>query len=88
MKIIYSDIFYKKFKKLAEQDKSSIKETIRFFQESPTHTSLRNHALEWSMSGKRSISIGADFRIIFVEKWWYIQVLMLDIGGHDSVYFE
>jgi addiction module RelE/StbE family toxin len=88
MKIIYSDDFYKKFKRLSESDKGSVKETIRFFQDHPSHHSLRNHPLSWSMSGKRSISVTDDMRIIFIEKWWYIQVLMLDIGGHDEVYFD
>lgn len=68
MKIIYSDIFYKKFKKLKENEKESTKQTIRFFQEHPSDPFLRNHALTGSMEGKRSISVDDDIRIIFVEK--------------------
>lgn len=46
MKIIYSSIFYKKYKKLKEIEKESVAQTIRFFQENPKHPSLRNHALQ------------------------------------------
>ena len=62
-------------------------DTIDFFREDPWHQSLRNHALTGSMTGKNSISVKEDLRIIFIEKGDYIEVLMLDVGDHPGVYF-
>ena len=87
MNIKYKDSFNKAFRKLPYDTQEIVLETILFFRENPHHTSLRNHALEAPMLGKRSISAWADIRIIFIEKWDYIEVLMLDIGDHLGVYF-
>jgi addiction module RelE/StbE family toxin len=86
MQIDFSKNFLKKFKQLPIYTKDSIVSTIEFFQESPHHPSLRNHALSGQMAGKRSISVDADMRIIFIEKDDYIEVLMLEVGTHDEVY--
>ncbi len=86
MRVDYSSIFQKRFKWLSTQDKDAVVETIDFFKDHPDDPSLRNHLLAAPMSGKRSISVHDDLRIIFIERWWYIQVLMLDVGNHDDVY--
>ncbi|MBS9783775.1 type II toxin-antitoxin system mRNA interferase toxin, RelE/StbE family [Candidatus Gracilibacteria bacterium] len=80
--------FNRKFKELDSDQKDFVLDVLDFFREDPHHPSLRNHPLSGSMAGKRSISAGDDCRIIFVEKNNYIQVLMLDIGTHDEVYFD
>ena len=56
MNIIYKDSFNKSFRKLPHDTQEIILETILFFREDPHHASLRNHALEAPMLGKRSIS--------------------------------
>ncbi len=86
MHIDYSPIFQKHFKWLSIPDKDAVLETIDFFKDYPNDPSLRNHLLEAPMTGKRSISVRDDLRIIFIERGNYVQVLMLDIGDHEIVY--
>ena len=57
MNIQYQPIFLKKFRQLSYVDQQSVLETIDFFKDEPHHASLRNHALEAPMLGKRSISV-------------------------------
>jgi mRNA-degrading endonuclease YafQ of YafQ-DinJ toxin-antitoxin module len=86
MDIQYQPLFLKKFRQLTHTDKKAVRDVIDFFKDHPDDPSLRNHALEAPMIGKRSITVRDDLRIIFVERGNYIQVLMLDVGNHMSVY--
>lgn len=87
MNITYKDSFNRAFCTLPHDTQETILETILFFKENLHHISLRNDPLEAPMLGKRSISVWPDIRIIFIEKWDYIEVLMLDVGDHVGVYF-
>ncbi len=78
MQIKYLPEFYDAFRKLSSSDKESVKVVIDVFQDNPHDPSLWNHPLEKPMLGKRSISAWEDLRIIFREKAWYIEVLMLE----------
>lgn len=86
MRIQYSNEFYRAFRKLSLSEKDAVLETIELFSENPHDPSLHNHALEKPMFGKRAISAGEDLRIIFRERWEYIEVIMLDVGSHEDVY--
>lgn len=68
MQIIYAKEFLTRFKRLSEYKKESTREIIRLFQDHPFDPSLHNHPLSGSMTGKRSISVTDDMRIIFTEK--------------------
>jgi addiction module RelE/StbE family toxin len=59
--------FDKKLKNLSRDKKFLVLDILDLFQENPLDPSLRNHPLRGSMSGKRSISVSDDMRIIFVE---------------------
>ena len=86
MDIQYQPLFLKKFRQLSHADKKAVRDVIDYFKDHPDAPSLRNHPLEAPMSGKRSISVRDDLRIIFIERGNYVQVLMLDVGNHDDVY--
>lgn len=68
MKIVYLPKFDKNFRLLATPDKDSVVQAIDLFKNNPHDPSLRNHALEKPMTGKRSISAGEDLRVIFRER--------------------
>ena len=68
MIVKFSSSLNKAFSKLDKQDQDSALHTIEFFGEYPNHPSLRNHLLKAPMSGKRSISVHDDLRIIFIEQ--------------------
>jgi mRNA-degrading endonuclease YafQ of YafQ-DinJ toxin-antitoxin module len=86
MNIQYQPLFLKKFRQFSHADKKAIRDTIDFFKDHPQDPSLRNHALEAPMFGKRSISVRDDLRIIFIERGNYVSILMLDVGDHIGVY--
>ena len=86
MNIKYHKIFEKQFKKLSEKSKKGVLGAIEKFIDNPISTSLKNHALKGSLLGKRAISTGPDFRIIFEEFNDYTLVIFLDLGKHNRVY--
>ncbi len=88
MIVQFTSSFDKAFAKLDVSMQEIVMDTIDFFKEHPFHSSLRNHPLGRSMTGKRSISVTDDIRIIFTEQWDYVTVLMLDVGDHLSVYTD
>ena len=88
MQIKYLPEFYDGFRRLSSSEKEAVKAVIDMLQDNPLDPSLQNHALDKPMIGKRSLSTWDNLRIIFREKWDYIEVLMLDVGTHDDVYLR
>jgi addiction module RelE/StbE family toxin len=86
MKIFYSKTFEKAFKKLTQKKQQKIYDTIKIFQDNPTHVILKNHQLLGNKKGLRSLSAGGDLRIIFIEENGYTKILMLNVGSHNQVY--
>lgn len=86
MIIKYKTSFDQGFRKLNHSEQQAVMETIDLFQENPFHPSLHNHPLHRELIGQRAISVTDDIRIIFREKWYYTEILMLDVGSHEHVY--
>lgn len=68
MIVRFSPAFDKAFSKLSTDDQELSIDMIELFKEDPYHPTLRNHQLKGLMSGKRSISVRDDLRIIFIER--------------------
>ena len=64
--------------------KEEIITTLDLLQKDHNNENLRNHELRESLKRRRSISVNADIRIIFIEK--EDCYLLLDIGRHKTVY--
>jgi addiction module RelE/StbE family toxin len=86
MDLHYHKNFTKAFLKLPKKMREKVKETIDIFQKDPHKSELDNHALHGKLTGKRSISVGGDMRIIFVEENNYESVELHDVGTHNQVY--
>lgn len=86
MNLRYSKRFAAALRRLPAHDKHMVLHTVELFRENPFDPSLRNHALTGLMTGKRSISVDHDLRIIFTERGDYQDVTLLDIGTHAQVY--
>ena len=80
--IHFSKKFIKEFKKLpGDISKIAIKkETI--FRKNPLHFSLKLHELHGKFRGIWSISLSANYRIIF-ERMKNGDILFISIGKHD-----
>ncbi len=86
MKILRHKKFAKSFKKLSTRKQEKVKKALYKFKENPFHEILNNHGLHGKYSGKRSISVGGDLRIIFEEKDEYLLVIMIEVGTHAQLY--
>lgn len=81
-KILYTDKFCCRFRKLSENiQKIADKKTIQF-RENPLHSSLRLHQLYGKLKGIWSITINKNYRIIF-ERQRNGDIVFISIGKHD-----
>jgi len=81
-KIVYSKQFVKELEKLPDEivDLAIKKEEI--FRRNPLHSSLRLHELHGKFQGVWSISITANYRMIF-KRTETGDILFFSIGKHD-----
>ncbi|MEI7510806.1 MAG: type II toxin-antitoxin system mRNA interferase toxin, RelE/StbE family [Candidatus Peregrinibacteria bacterium] len=86
MKIIFKKNFVKNYLRLPKNLQEQVDEVILRFEKDPQDKKLKNHALAGIYAGLRAISAGYDLRIIFEEKENYMEVLLLKVGSHSSVY--
>lgn len=86
MKILYAKHFNREVQKLSRENQKRVREALDLFEQNPFAPSLRNHALQGTQKGNRSISAGYDLRLIFIERDGYTLILFVDVGSHDDVY--
>lgn len=86
MKIVTTDKYDKKYKKLSISLKNRVDSVLEKFAKDPLDPSLLNHNLQGRLKGFKSIKAGFDLRIIFKEENGYVLVLLIDLGKHDEVY--
>jgi len=86
MKINFSKVFGKQYKKLYLKDQKKVDKIINTFIKNPFDKSLNNHHLKWKLKWKNSISYWFDWRIIFKEKDNYVEVLFISVWTHNQVY--
>ena len=85
MNIRYTRRFIVSLRALQPAEKHAVGRTLEWFVENPTDAGLSNHLLQGAMSGKRSIAVDGDLRIVFTERGNYAEVTLLDVGGHGAV---
>jgi addiction module RelE/StbE family toxin len=78
--------FKKHYHKLPISLRNKVDKVIVLFREDPFTPSLRNHGLDGSLIGRRSISVTGDIRIIYEMEGEHAVVLFLDVGTHAQVY--
>ena len=86
MIIKYHKKFEKQLKKLLDKDRERVVKVIEIFIDNPYNKSIKNHSLKGVLLGKKALSVGPDFRIIFEEIDDYTLVIFLDLGKHNRVY--
>jgi addiction module RelE/StbE family toxin len=88
-KIIITDDFYKKAKKIFKKHKDIInryQKTLELLENNPYHPSLRLHKLQGKLFEYYSVSITMEYRIIIDFIIEDGQIILVDIGSHDEVY--
>ena len=86
MNIKYTRRFITSLRALQPAEKHPVGRTLEWSVENPTDAGLSNHPLQGAMSGKRSVAVYGDLRIVFTEPGNYAEVTLLDVGGHGAVY--
>ncbi len=86
MRFVHRKKFTKGLEKLTPNQKKSVGEVIKLFEDDPFHPKLNNHALHGKLKDLRSISVGGDLRITFFEEDNYEVVYLVCIGTHNQVY--
>ena len=87
MEIRFSENLLKDLAKLRVKQNllfRKIDKAISVFREDPRHRSLRLHKLEGALQDRWSLSVGMNFRMIFV--WTEDEAYFFDMGTHDEVY--
>jgi len=85
MKIVLSNDFKKRYKKLKSNEKRKLAERLVLFEEDPKNPILNNHQLRGPHKGYYSINITGDLRAIYelVKK---DTALFIKVGTHSELY--
>ena len=60
--------------------------TLQLLELNPFHPSLRLHALSGRLAGVHSVSINLSYRITFELLIEGQEIVLLQVGDHDTVY--
>lgn len=88
-RLIYTDSYIrraKKFLKRHPQILGQYQKTLELLELNPHHPSLRLHQLRGSLSGLSSVSINMSYRIVLELIIRDRDIILVDIGNHDTVY--
>ena len=86
MKIEFHKRFVKAYSKLTPSKRAHVDASIRLFQESSDHPTLRMHELQPKGCGVFSISAGGDLRLHFVYLDNDDDILFTEVGTHAQLY--
>lgn len=86
MIIVKSSSFKKGYKRLSNQNKNLVDESLRLFSTNPFDTSLENHSLSGKLKKLFSIKAGYDLRIIYEKKKGFTLIILISVGKHNDVY--
>lgn len=85
MKIDYTRLFKKEYKKLPQKLKIQFAGRIEVFRQDSFSSQLNNHALHHPFEGYRSINISGDYRALY-----YVEqdgtAVFIRIGTHSELY--
>lgn len=85
MKFKYHRQFQKQLLKLPQKQQTITRQRLRLFGADQQNVLLKNHALKGKYMGCRSISIGGDLRVIYIEHSSAL-IEFLYIGTHSQLY--
>ncbi|MFA5995000.1 MAG: type II toxin-antitoxin system mRNA interferase toxin, RelE/StbE family [Patescibacteria group bacterium] len=83
--LLFHKRFQKQLQKLSAKDKRITEECLHLFIDNPFDLKLKNHPLQGSYKGCRSINIRPDLRAIYVQlKANTVEFVAL--GSHSQLY--
>lgn len=82
MKIAYTPVFVRQYKKLPRALQDEVEEKIALFQKKPNHPFLKTHKLQGRLKGRFSFSVNYQYRISF-QYLSKKEAVLLNVGDHD-----
>ena len=82
MKIFFTSVFKKSYKKLTTEIKNSAKQKEKIFRKNPFDPRLKTHKLHGKYKNYWSFSISASHRIMF-DLVSEDKIIFIDVGSHD-----
>jgi len=76
-----------RFLRLHPDTRGQYIKTLKLLEANPHHPSLRLHALKGRLSGLHSVSINLSYRITLEMMITESEIVLINIGDHDAVYF-
>lgn len=76
-----------RFLRLHPNTRSQYAKTLKLLEANPHHPSLRLHALKGKLAGLHSVSINLSYRMTLELMITESEVILINIGDHDAVYF-
>lgn len=84
MRIIASNRFLRRAKKLREPQASMLRAALRRFAANPRDPLLRTHKLKGELADYWALSVDDDLRVLF--RWQEDEAFLVNVGSHDEVY--
>lgn len=88
--LIYTETYIKKASKFLKKHPeivSQYEKTLKILEADPAHPSLRLHKLKGKLNQLYSVSINISYRITLEFYISENEILLVNIGSHDDVYF-
>lgn len=88
--LVFTETYLKKERVFLERHRDLVptyKKVLRLLELNPEHPSLRLHKLKGKFKDTYSVSITMQYRIIIKFSVVGNEVVLIDIGHHDEVYY-
>jgi len=85
MKVGWSSRFIKESKRLSREEKKQLSVRVKWFQNNPNDSRLKNHPLAGKLQGYFSFSLTYSKRVVY---FWTKkeEAVLIGVGGHDQIY--
>ncbi len=89
--LVWTDTFSRtarKFLRRHPELSDLFKDVVQLLETDPHAPQLRLHPLKGVHQGKHSVRINYEYRIVLILKIIDKEVILLDVGSHDEVYYN
>jgi len=89
--LVWTDTFSRtarKFLRRHAELTGSFEKVLQLLEKDPQSPQLHIHPLKGRHQGKHSVRINYEYRIVLILKITDKEVILLDVGSHDEVYYN
>ena len=89
--LVWTDTFSRtarKFLRRHPELSDLFQDVLQLLETNPHAPQLRLHPLKGGHQGKHSVRINYEYRIVLILKIIDKEVILMDVGSHDDVYYS